>query len=215
MADILFYLAAYGVEKMNKKLHDARSPLIPLPPPPPSPPRTEQDVELDLAPVYTREPVANPVMRSVSSVEEEDGRRTSSSSSPHWPVLSRSTSAHPPTTTRPTRRARSRSQQEAPQTAAAVVPLLLTEHKLRECHVAWRIRYQSLFLRLATLLDALKRGLRNSWAGHVSWDRCDQVRLAILEAEFVMNQLGKAVEWCDDKGLERLPLVALVKGKRR
>jgi len=70
-------------------------------------------------------------------------------------------------------------------------------------------------LRLATLLDAMRRGLRNSWAGKVSWEKCDEVRLAILEAEFIMQQLGKAVEWCDEKGLQKLPLVALVKGRRR
>lgn len=208
MADIIFYLLAYAGEKAHHKISEKRSPLIPVPPP--SPPTSESASSAgrareiaghDLAPVYTRDPIPLPSSSLPSSPHRAN--------SPH---LSRSTSTIPlgddPRPVRPS--VRFRSQSLVPQAAP-----LLTEHKLRELALAWKLRYQSLFLRLATLLDAMKRGLRTSWAGKVTWERCDAVRLALREAEFVMSELAKAVEWCNDKGLQKLPLVALVKGARR
>ncbi|GAA5898404.1 uncharacterized protein JCM6883_001013 [Sporobolomyces salmoneus] len=202
MADILFYLAAYGAERVHKKINDARSPLVPIPPPSSSTTSTigSLHTEHELAPVYTREPVSIPP--TTPSLPSNDLNHSIS-------PLSRSSSfVTPASPIRPTPRTRSHSH--TPQIAP-----LLTEHKLKELHIAWKIRYQSLYLRLATLLDAMRRGLRNSWAGRVSWDRCDEVRLAIIEAEFVMGRLSEAVQWCEEKGLRKLPLVSLVKGKRR
>lgn len=167
----------------------------------------------DLAPIYTREPLP-------MHPAHEDATASPAASSPPRTTIptnflsriaSSSASNAVTSTVRPT--PRSRSQTDTASTMVKVPPL--TEHTLRETHLAWKIRYQSLYLRLATLLDALKRGLRTSWAGRVTWERCDEVRLAILEAEFVMRKLGQAVEWCDQKGLQRLPLTALVAGKRR
>ncbi|GAA5978509.1 hypothetical protein JCM5350_003126 [Sporobolomyces pararoseus] len=202
MADILFYLLAYAGEKAHHKISEKRSPLIPVPPPPAT--RSESTIGggQDLAPVYTREPLPIPRLSSPPSSSNDP-----SNSSPHR--LSRSSSSvPPPTAIRPAARPRSQSHSPRP-------PPPLTEHRLRELALAWKLRYQSLFLRLATLLDAMRRGLRNSWAGKVTWEKCDEVRLAIIEAEFIMNRLAKAVEWCDGKGLQKLPLVALVKGSRR
>ncbi|GAA6005390.1 hypothetical protein JCM11491_003626 [Sporobolomyces phaffii] len=201
MADILFYLLARGGEVVHQKICESRSPLIPPPPAPTSPP-PPAEIGHDLAPVYTREPVP---ISSATAV----GASTPPHSLPN--PLSRSASSTAPlATARPSPRSRSQSQ-----VSTSKPPPPLTEHALRELHLAWKLRYQSLYLRLATLLDAMRRGLRNSWAGKVTWEKCDQVRLAIIEAEFIMKRLGEAVEWCDEKGLQRLPLVALVSGKRR
>jgi len=200
MADILVYLVSYSATKISGKVATARSPVIPEFQPPPladveAPPTME-----DLAPVYTREPLASPPIGSSLVATRSSPQRTLTSPPPPSP--------HPPF--RPATRARSASS-----------PLItkhetLTEFGLRECQMNWKIRYQSLYLRLAALLDAMRRGLRNSWAGRVSWDHCDQIRLAILEAEYVEKKLSEAVRWCEEKGLQKLPLVALVKpGKRR
>jgi len=200
MADVVYYLLAYAGGKISDKVATARSPVIPDSQPPPpadvdSPPRME-----DLAPIYTREPLPSSSTDPSHVATRLPAPQRTLTSPP-------SPSPHPPF--RPTSRSRSAS-------SPVIKAETLTEYGLRECQMAWKIRYQSLYLRLAALLDAMRRGLRNSWAGKVSWDHCDQIRLAILEAEYVEKRLAQAVKWCEEKGLQKLPLVALVKpGKRR
>ncbi|GAA5935776.1 uncharacterized protein JCM15063_001801 [Sporobolomyces koalae] len=197
MADVFVYLVAYLGHKAHRKVLESRSPVIPT-----SPPRTPSEHEddqltaldhSDLAPEYSLPPVD-----PASGVAD----------SPPLGPRSLSTPAAP--TPRSAPRARSHSQ-----TVSGKKLPKLTEHGLREVHTAWKLRYNALFLRLAALLDAQRQGQRCSWAGLVSSEKCDEVRLAVLEAEYVEKKLAEAVAWCEEKGLQRLPLVALVSSKRR
>ncbi|GAA6062977.1 hypothetical protein JCM10212_005800 [Sporobolomyces blumeae] len=212
MADVLIYALAYGGQKLHNKLVDARSPLIPIP--------TSSDLATsadslppfsDLAPVYSVEP-EHPTPRESASPTQPSSRAPLTASATR-PGAGRTLSISP-TSNLVSRPATNRSRSHS--TPARKVPEL-TEFGLKELHLAWRIRYQSLFLRLSALLDALRRGLRNSWAGRPSWELCDALRAAILEAEYVEKRLGEAVRWCGAQGLQKMPLKDFVSkpAKRR
>ncbi|GAA5955608.1 hypothetical protein JCM21900_006669 [Sporobolomyces salmonicolor] len=69
----------------------------------------------------------------------------------------------------------------------------LTEHHLKALHLAWKERHSALYLRLCALFNARAKGLKQCWAGRVTWEGLMEVREAIMEAEWIEKRLKEAV----------------------
>ncbi|GAA5920411.1 hypothetical protein JCM1841_003382 [Sporobolomyces salmonicolor] len=91
----------------------------------------------------------------------------------------------------------------------------LTEHHLKALHLAWKERHSALYLRLCALFNARAKGLKQCWAGRVTWEGLMEVREAIMEAEWVEKRLKEAVAWCEAQGVQRLPLSGIVPRRRQ